>query len=345
MRSALAPLFAVAALGGACSEALPRALEDDAGAPVDAGAADAPPSDAADAGPVPKGGRTLGVAVGIDDVAFADQVRDVRAVGAGTTNAPFAWDDVERPEDGGAPVLFHPGLHVVGLVVSSARMQASLSLEAVDGSGPRLPVDLAGRGLDDPDVGSRYEAALDYVLGQTRDVELTALLVGSDVDRALGADAAKWSAFATFVGRAAAHAHAARPGVRVGFVLTSAGLAGEPRAAAGAALAASDVFAVSQVGDVTADLGPIVAAAPPGKPIVVHAVGRPSAPDEGAQAAFVRDVFASWDRHADRIAVLTFFELDDPAGASTTYGLRRAADGRAKPAFAVLAGEARARGF
>lgn len=347
MRVALAAiaLFAPFAFAAACSDD-PKP----AASPADSGAADASEepvlsADAADdAKPLPKGARTLGVAVAIDDLAFTDQVRDVALVGARTTNVSFAWDDVERPEDGGAPVLSHPGIHIVGLVLSSADMRASLALDAVDATGARLPADLSGRALDDPEVAARYEAATDYVLAQLPDLELTSFLVGTDVDLALGADAARHAAFATFFDRVAKHARAKRPGVRVGFVVTSGALDAK-RDLLAASLAPADIVAVSHVGEVGADLGPIVAAAPAGKPVLVHAIGHPSSPDEQAQAAFVRSVFVSWDRHADRIPALTFFELDDRPGGTTTLGLRRYADGRGKPAFPVLGAEARARGF
>jgi hypothetical protein len=343
----LAPfaLLVPLSLAAACEEQLPRATVEPPAPPVADAGEDAPLADAGrDAGPVPKGARTLGVAVSVGDVAFADQVRDVAAIGARTTNAAFAWNDVERAEDGGAPVLFHPGIHVVGLVVSGADMQASVALDAMDATGPRLPADLAGRPLDDPEVAARYDAATDYVLSQLPDLAFTAYLVGTDVDVVLGDDAARWAAFATFFDRVASHARTKRAGLRVGFAIRSVALA-SARDRAAPALAGADVIAVSHAGDVSADLAPIVAAAPEGKPIVIHAVGRPSSPDEQAQAAFVRGVFAAWDRHADRIPVLTFFELDDRPGAATTFGLRRYADGRGKPAFAVLAAEARARGF
>src|SRR5439155_331618 len=150
-------------------------------------------------------------------------------------------------------------------------------------------------------------------------------------DLALGTDAAKWAAFATFVDAAVKHAHVAKAGIRAGFVVTSNGLRANPDVMA-AALAASDIVAVTHVGDVTADLDPVIAAAPAGKPIVVHAVGRPSGSgDEARQAAFVGAVFASWDRHVDRIPTLTFFELDDAPDRDTTFGLRKSKDGKTKP--------------
>lgn len=345
MRSALASIavalatFAIAASCGGGPFA-----EEGADASAADGEAEAAPVDAGGGGPVPKGSRTLGVAVAIDGVALSDELRVIREAGARATNVSFAWDDVERTDDAGTPYLFHPGIHLVSLVVASSGTDAALALDAVDRRGPRLPSDLASRPLDDPEVASRYQAATDYVLSQVPDLDATAYLVASDVDVALGADAARHAAFATFFGRVAAHARGARPGLRVGFVVTSDGLK-KSRALLDASLAAADVVCVSHVGALPGDLDAIVAAAPPDKPILVHAIGHPSDPDERAQTAFVRDVFASWDRHADRIGALTFFELDDAPRSATTFGLRRYADGRAKRAFGVLSAEARARGF
>ncbi|HSO32445.1 MAG TPA: hypothetical protein VLT33_08015, partial [Labilithrix sp.] len=111
----------------------------------------------------------------------------------------------------------------------------------------------------------------------------------------------------------------------------------------------------------------VVAAAPAGKPIIVHEAGFPSATacggDEAQQAAFVTAVFGAWDRHADRIPVLAFRELADAdadvvarlaahAGRSDpaflallgSLGLQ-GADGRRKPGWDALIREARARSF
>ena len=105
----------------------------------------------------------------------------------------------------------------------------------------------------------------------------------------------------------------------------------------------------------------------PGKPIVLREVGYPTAPECGsndaAQAAFVSAVFGGWDRHADRVSVVTFRELVDldarqrprRSRSDTAARMQRssafwgrwasAAAARPKPGLGALIREARARGF
>ena len=375
--------------------ALPVGCSDEPSGPL-------PPSDAAsdtqvssgdggvrgDATVTPRGTRVLGLAVEIGDVDFQSNVRTARDAGAQTTNLTFGWDDVERAVDAGdagdadadasaAPTqLFNPLLHVANLVLPDERMGAIVTLDAVDVSGARAPATLAGRALDDAELGARYDRLTDYALDQLPDVSVTALFFASNVDIPLGDDPAKHAAFATFITRAAAHVHASRPKMKVGFVVTASG-AVAARERFKAAWAASDVIgltylpvdAAAQVRPVSAigsDLDQLIAALPPGVPVVVREAGYPAATENGsteaAQAEFVSVAFSAWDRHADRLSVVTFRELvdleptraanlalrygrSDPAflGFLGSLGLRSAS--RPKPSFAALVSEARARGF
>jgi hypothetical protein len=356
-------------------------------------------ADFADATVVPKGARVLGVSVVIGDLDFLRNVQTARDAGARTTNVTFAWDEIERPYDAGAPdasddagdggeagaarsptQIFHPLLHVANLVLSDQRVAATVTIDAVDVGGSRAPAELATLALDDPELGTRYDRVLDYALDQLPDLDVSALFVASSVDVPLGDDAAKHAAFATFFTNAAAHVHALRPKVKVGFVVTSDGaVARKDRLAA--AWAASDVIGVTYLpidaagrvspaslvaGAVAADVDRLLDALPAGKPILVREAGYPTAPanggDEAGQAAFVSAVFGAWDRHAARIPILTFRELfdSDPTTAAAiaaryghsdpaflaflqSLGLRTA--DRAKPGFDALIGASRARGF
>lgn len=383
-------LAGAASIAVACSDdpALPGTdAGPDGSEPVDASTGDA------DAEPpvVAKGKRVLGIATDVASIDFADDVPLVLDAGARTTNLGFAWDEIERPFDGGADagdddagdggpqtVLFQPGLHFADLVLDGFSSQAILTLDALDASGSRAPSDLAGRPIDDAEVGIRFDRLTDYALDQTRNTKLTAVLLATAVDVLLGDDAAKHGAFTTFFTRAAAHARAVRPGVVVGFGVTAEGLVAR-KDRLGAALGAADVVAVSYLPvdrassvarsprEVGADLDGIVAAAPSGKPIFVYAAGYPSAPasgaDEATQAGFVTAMFRAWDRHAERVPVVSFRELDDATAAAAaevarregrngpgteallrSLGLRDAA-GRRKASFSAVVREARARGF
>jgi hypothetical protein len=378
---ALIPALVAAACG---DDPSPGAAPAPDAAPDSAPPEDAPPEDAA---VVPKGARVLGLAMRLDDVLFPENVVAARAVGARAVNVTLAWDEVERPTDAGAPdedagdasptQLFNGSLHVANLVLEQDGMQALVALPALDAFGSRAPVELQARPLDDAELGARYDLLTDYVLRSFPDAPLTGLLVGTDVDLALGDDAAKHAAFATFVGRAAAHVHAVAPKVKVGFTVTSDGLEGKASRLA-AAWAASDLIGVSVLpvdaaahvrspGEVAASFDRFVGAVPPGKPIVVHEAGFPTAAacgsDEAQQAAFVTALFAGWDRHADRIPVLALRELLDAdadvvkaraarAGRADapfvaflgTLGLQ-GGDGRKKQGWGAFQREARARGF
>ena len=376
---AIALTLPALALAAACSDDPSPATP----APPDAALDASPSSDAPspDAPVIPKGARVLGLGMRIDDVLFAENAAAAVDAGARVVDVTLAWDQVERATDAGAgdagTQLFDPSLHVANLVLDQDGMQALVALLALDAYGARAPADLAARPLDDPDVGARYDALTDYVLGSFPDAVVNGLLVGSEVDVALGDDAAKHAAFAAFVARAAAHIHATTPKVKVGFTVTSEGLQANASRFA-AAWAASDVVGVTVLpvdaaarvrspGDVAGELDRIVSAAPAGKPIVIHEAGFPSAvacgSDEAQQAIFVGALFAGWDRHADRIPVLAFREIldaDDDAVKSRALRAGRsdapfvallgslglqAGDGRKKQGWAAFLREARVRGF
>lgn len=380
-----------AAIAIACSDDPPVEPAFDAGPDASVAIDGGAPDVEADVPIVPKGKRVVGLAT---DVASFDFVADVQLAldaGARTTNLRFAWDEVERPfdagadasddagdTDGGPPLaLFQPALHIANLVYEGFGSQVVLAIDAVDGSGTRAPIDLKTRAIDDAELGTRFDVLTDYALDQTRDTKLTAFLVASAVDVPLGDDAAKHAAFTTFFTRAAAHARTVKPGLVVGFGVTAEGLVARKDRLA-PALAAADVVAVSYLGtdaagvakrasEVAADFDRVVAAAPAGKPVFFHEAGFPSAAgagsDEATQAAFVTAMFRAWDRHAERIPVLSFREIDDATQAAAAALARRegrsdapfvAAVGslglrdstrRRKPSFGVFVGELRARGF
>lgn len=377
----------VGGLAAACSGDSRSVEAEDAA--VEAPVAEAGAGDGGDATVVPRGARVLGLAVAIGDVDFQKNVQIARDAGAQTTNLTFAWDEVERPYDAGAPdadagdasaatptQLFNPLLHVANLVLPDERMGAIVTLDALDVGGPRAPAELATVALDDAALAARYDRLTDYALDQLPDTNVTALFFASNVDVPLGDDLGRHAAFATFVTRAAAHVHASRPTLKVGFVVTASGaIAAKERFAA--AWAASDVIGVTYlpvddaahvrpVATVAADLDALAAALPAGKPIVLREVGYPTAPACGgspaAQGAFVSAVFGSWDRHADRFSVVTVRELVDRDAATAAAQAERYArsdaaflgflgslglrDGsQSKPGLGTLIGEARARGF
>jgi hypothetical protein len=359
-----------------------------------AGGDDAKSPDAPDGPPRSRGTRVLGLEVSIDDTDLPSNSLAARDAGAETTGVTFGWNEIERPYDAGLPdaaepdaamppptTLFNPGLHVVNLVLSDRRLQAALAVEAFDVGGSRTPADLAGKPLDDPAVGARYDALLDYVFSQIGDTQVTALFVATGADVWVEADAQRAAPLAAFVARAAAHARALRPGLRVGITVDDLDRAGARSALLAAAWASSDFVGVDYVpsaavarGDapaavVRADFDRMTTFAPAGKPLFVRQAGYPTDPAAGPaaseenQAIFVGEVFAAWDRNPDQIAAIVFRELVDvtleeaSARASRrgvsdasfvalerSLGLR-GRDGRMKQGSVVLRREATRRGW
>lgn len=346
-------------------------------------AADAEADATLDAPPAPKGDRVLGTTLDLSVPSFFEQLQVAHDAGhVGTGDVSFAWDRVERPYDAGpdadaATVLYEPALHAVRLALESERLSIVLGLDVVDATGARLPADLAGRPLDDPDVVARVEPLVDYALGQLEDLPVAALVVGSDVDAALGDDASRWRAFGTLFARTAARAKAARPKLPVAFGVTAAGLRAHAidvaRVAAAADLvavsyrAADDAARVEPASRVAEDVAALAAAAPEGKPVLLRAVGCPSSPvcgsDEPTQASIVGALFAGWDRARARMPIVVLAPLDDAtedaarAAAArlgrdddahvalfASLGLRTSA-GRPKASLAALATAVRTRGF
>lgn len=356
----LAGIFALVPL--ACSDDPSRAPADASAEASDSGG-DAAVDDAA-APVVPRGARVLGLAVDVTDLEFPANVDVARDAGAQTTTITFAWDEIERPfdagapdpdagdggdagEDGGAPTtrLFDPALHVVNLVLGDRRMQATLSIEAFDVGGSRAPADLSSLALDDPSLLARYDALLDYVFDQIRDTELTALLVASGADALVERQPAAGAALAAFVAHASAHAKVLRPGVKVGFAAGTRASATTSLLPAwkSADFVAYDYLAIDPASATTkpsdapaadfAALGAEVAAL--GKPVLLRQAGYPSSPacggTEETQAAFVASAFRAWDRGAPPFLAIVFRELDD---ATPGQGAAIAARyGRSDPAF------------
>ncbi len=352
--------------------------------------------DGARGAPVPKGKRVLGIAVDFTDLDFPRRIDVARDAGAQTTDVTFGWNEIERPydagvadaaddaDDGGPPdagapattVISNQALHVVNLVLSDRRVEATLSIEAVGLEGSRAPADLAARPLDDAQLEARYDKLLDYVFSQLPDTTLTALVVASSVDAWLTADPRRAPAFAAFVAHVATHARTLRPGLKVGFAvdpLTAAARAADLAAAwRSSDFVAFDYISGPRLGGAQptdSDVAKMITLADSAigtKPVLLRQAGYPSSATggpEGAQATFVTEVFRAWDRRADRILGLVFRELDDATpqqtaalaartgrsdpGFLTVFGSLGMHDVkyREKPAFSVLRREARARGW
>ena len=345
----------------------------------DAAAEDASPPDSA---PLPRGERLLGLDIGpAEDGNYIAALARAKDAGVQTTNVTLRWPDLETPGDAGTDggtSYFNPYLHIANLVFPSYEVMVSLAILPVDTVGPRMPSDLAGRALDDPEVIDRFDRAQDYVWGEIPDLSLVMYVLGNEIDVPFGSDPAKYGGFGRFFQAAAGYARKKRPSVKVGFVVRLAGAIAHADLVR-PLLAGADFlgityypvgqdFAVESTDVVRGDIAK-VAELFPSIPIYVREGGCPSGALVGSsldvQADFVRQLYRAWDENAARVPLVTFFTMHDYApkqvedfaayyGVSDpkfkdylgTLGLRSyAGAGTDKPSWGVFVAGAHGRGW
>lgn len=367
---------------------------DGGGPPGDAGSAkDGGATDASTV--VPKGTRVLGLDV-VDTTqagTFDDNVAFAKSVGAGVLPIHVTWSAIEAdsPADCVTPGTYtdtvlstfdaYAAAHGQTLSVTIGVVDTNLLVvpkrfEALAFTGDKATSDL---------MICRFDAMLDFVLGKLKTAPLLSIQIGNELDAypASSKSVTFWSSYYDFFAGALAHAHAARPGLKVGFTATWNGLTGNggnplSKGAYANLVGAEDIvgftyygihddFTVKPPQQVKADFDAAVALFPT-KTFFVEEAGYPTdATFEGstpaAQAAFVDATFQAWDAHADHIAFLNFVRLVDlshtaavneaagyggDAGAFIGYletlGMRTY-QGQDKPAVATLKQATHARGF
>jgi len=109
----------------------------------------------------------------------------------------------------------------------------ALSLVAIDGPGPALPQDLAGRSVDDPEVIARYESMLAEVAGAMPDVNVEYLSLSNEIDLLLHNDS-DWAAFGRFYDAVAPLASELWPDAVIGATTTAGSALGSQATAVAA---------------------------------------------------------------------------------------------------------------
>lgn len=274
--------------------------------------------------PLPRGARAVAVDVSLaDGEEYNTAFTRARDLGADVFMLSIGWEDIET-----APGVYAPSfdyLAVANGYYPTRNARIALMIGPIDTNVERLPADLKGRALDDPEVIARFHALLDHVFAKIPDLELDLLAIGNEIDISLGADTDRWEEYRRFHADVAGYARSLRPGLRVGVKMTLNGLTGPMKEYAAAINAASDLILVTHYplnGDFTVrdpeeigdDVDKLVAAVD-AKPIHFLELGYPSGSannsSEEKQAEFIRETFLAWDRHAARIPFIAFGIMTD----------------------------------
>ena len=201
-----------------------------------------------------------------------------------------------------------------------------LVVRMIDTNARPMPADLVTRRFNDPELMERFVALFDTVAARPGIARVTHVLLGNEVDAYLGNHRDEAEDFALFFRRAAAHVRRRLPGVRVGTILTHAGVRGWPdlfqRLKADSDFIAYSYYPIDgqwrmrPVREVEADLA-FLAEQADEKPFAFTEIGYSASPlnasSEAQQAEFVRTVFRALGPYheAGRIEFILYHTLHD----------------------------------
>jgi hypothetical protein len=326
--------------------------------------------------PLPLGARVLSIDVSEAEAGGYDAAFQLaREAGMEEDGLVFHWNELEP-----APGVYDDTYpDIANLYFPLMETPLNLALAPISTNQDVRPADLVGLAWDDPLLIERYLAWIDHVLSRMPEVELTAIIVGMEVDALLGTDPAAWRAYAGLVAAATERIEARLPQTRLAVEVLFDGLTDDRRPFIETINKQTDLIAVSYY-PLEADFGvrppeavhddmELVTELFPGRTIWFTQLGYPASgllgSSEAMQAEFVRETILAWDHHADQVELICFVWLHDQSPEAVAsfeefYGLhdvRFAAflgslglrtypgDGEARPAWVVLQEEANARGW
>lgn len=231
-------------------------------------------------------------------------------------------------------------LDIANLYYPYFNVPVDLNIDPIETNVLELPADLVSYDFDDTIVIKRFKILLDSVFNHIPNLQLSSLIIGSEVDGYLGTDSAKWAQYTTFYSVVSAYAKTLRPGLKVACEAMYPGLVGASSMYLQTLNYYSDYigvsyyplnydFTVKPASVVTTDFSTVVNLYP-SKPIYYYQIGYPSSlscnSSEIQQAQFIAQVFQSWDTYSANIKMIDFTWLHDWSSAavnhwSTYYGI------------------------
>jgi len=323
---------------------------------------------------VPRGEHLLGIDVSTAEGEEYDEAFLLALdLGMNEIGLSLDWADLET-----APGVYDDSvLSIANIYYPAFEMPISLTLRPIHTGTLRVPDDLQNVTFDDAQMIERFNALLDFVFEAMPDVTFSSLVIGSEFDDYLGADAAAWEAYTVFAQATAAHARELRPGLQVSFEAMVNGYSGEAAPYLENLNQYADVIGVSYypIGDDFQVQSPenihevfaLLAETYPDQPIYFYQYGYPSSEllgsSEELQAQFIRETFVAWDQYADQVQMIDFTWLTEQSPETVDsfeeyYGFSsetfaaflgslglRIYDGSPKLALDVLREEAEKRGW
>ena len=325
-----------------------------------------------------KGDRMLEIHItDPEDGNYDESIKRIQDLGTESVSLSIFWDEIEV-----SPGVYNPDpnwLEIANLYYPPQDLNVSLVISVLDTTEVRLPKDLQGKSMADPETIQRFIDLLGQIQTQIPDLELTSVAIGNEIDGVLGSDQNAWSEFQTFFEAVAPEARELWPGVPIGTKIQFSGLTGPMKDAAKKVNASADIIMATyyplnadfsmQKPDVVLDDFQRITDIYPGREIHFNEIGYStsetihSSPKK--QADFIHYMFQAWDENSDQIKMISYswltdlpissvrelesyYGLSDPGFAEflRTLGLRTfPGSGEDKIGYEAFKLEARARGW
>lgn len=213
------------------------------------------------------------------------------------------------------------------------QIPVDLNIDPIETNRLEFPDDIDTLELDHPIVIQRFKNLLDSIFVHIPNLELSSLIIGSEVDGYLGSDSAKWAQYTNFYEIVGAYAKTIRPGLKIACEIMSGGITGASSQYVQTLNEFSDIIGISyypMYGNFTVKPATVVESdfsnfvnLYPNKPIFFYQIGYPSSTkcnsSEEKQSEFIRQVFQSWDNYSSNIAMVDFTWLHDWSPDALTY--------------------------
>jgi alpha-glucosidase len=270
-----------------------------------------------------KGSRILGIEVKPTEINIWDPVQVAQDfLGVQSVQLMLDWNQIEQ-----SPGVYSGEiLDAINAYYGPRHIAVSLTIRPVDAIHKNVPTDLLDQPFDSPMMIYRFKSLLNFVYSKLTNVTIASLGIGNEVDEWLRVSPDTFEAYKAFYNAELYFSKLMRPDVRVGVSANLHALVSGSRAVLLEQLNQwSDVLLVlyypmdlqamaRPLEEVGADIDQFVARYPI-KPIHFREAGYPANVVVGGsnenQAAFIREMFAAWDSHADRIELVSFFHLTD----------------------------------
>lgn len=285
------------------------------------------------------------------------------------------WTSIET-----SPGIFDfTNFDIANIYYPAYNVPVDLTIAPINTNVKSVPSDLISTNFDNAVMVTRFKKLLDSVFKHIPNLQLSSLVIGSEVDIYLGTNATLWTQYSSFYSQVTAYAKTLRPSLKVtceaslgGLTATSAGylqtLNSNSDYIGVSYYPLNNDFTVKPFSALTADFAALVSAYP-SKPIYFYQYGYPSASicnsSLNLQAQFITQTFTLWDTYSSNIKMIDFTWMHDYSPAAVSYystyygitdpvflgylgslGLRTySGKGTNKPAFDELICQANQRGY